>query len=301
MFKECIITDQYGQEFKFNFGGYDFNGHPYDIEESGVYIADIDGLGPSEITVNTMKIASGMGGVFMSSTHAIRDLVFTFMINPYHDPAVIRRRLYKAFPSNQKINMRFITDLLDVNIDGYRTEADSTVFTSMGNITMTVTCPDVFFRSTKESAIQFAGVTPMFEFPFENEGDDPQLVMSEIYQEDYRQVYYDGDTDAGLVIYMRANGYIKNPIIHHTSSNNFMKINIELNEGQTIVIDTRRNQKDVKLINKNLSEENILGNLSKDSNWIYIHHGDNEFGYDAEKGRDVLNITLTFNTVYEGI
>ena len=79
-----------------------------------------------------------------------------------------------------------------------------------------------------------------------------------------------------------------------------MVINIELAEGDDLIISTVSNSKYIRRL-RNGVYTNVLNSLDRKSSWFKLARGDNAFAYQAEEGMTNLRFDVSHTVLYEGI
>lgn len=93
-----------------------------------------------------------------------------------------------------------------------------------------------------------------------------------------------------MVIKFKANENVKNPIIYNYKTKEFIKVNIDLKQGDIISIATSFYKTIASLYTKNEKHEviDITDKLETNTSYFYISVGNNTFFIDAEKGSENL-------------
>ena len=104
MIKSLTITNHLGESIELELGA---------PEKSGLFISQIEGLGPPKATVNTSDMATNDGSLFNSSRVGQRNIVLTlgFLFNPTIEDS--RQKSYKFFPFS-----RYLKDSKTVRSEG---------------------------------------------------------------------------------------------------------------------------------------------------------------------------------------
>lgn len=282
-------------------------------ENSGFVIREITGLGPSKATINATELSTSDGSVFNSARIETRNIVFNLKILASPTIELARQKLYKYFPIKKRIKLQFETDTRICDIFGYVETNEVVIFSNQVSTQISVICPDPYFYSAGSDAktiTLFSGVEAAFEFPFSNESLTlPLLVFGEIrlYQE--RNIYYNGDSETGLTIYIHALGEATNLTIYNIATSEFMKIDtvrlttltgFPIIAGDDIIISTIKGGKYISLL-RGGSYINILNCLDLNSTWFQLTKGDNQFGFVAETGGTTLQFRVENYKVFEGI
>lgn len=301
-------------------------------EKSGFLIKSVTGLGPSKATINTTELATTDGAFYNSARVTQRNIVFELMFvltENGEDIETVRQKTYRYFPLKHPVRIDIETDNRTLSIDGYTESNEPDIFSNKEGAQISIICPDPFFYSNRISKTTFYGVDAAFEFPFSNESvDSPLLIFGNILTKRENNVYYEGDSEIGVQITIRANGVAKNVTIYNAATREIMKIDTSrlpkteedsdgesstdnktkdgestestLINGDEIIINTMKGQKSITLVREGIAY-NVLNCLSKDANWFTLSKGDNVFAFTAEEGIDNLQFYIENLIVYEGV
>lgn len=282
-------------------------------ENSGFVIKEITGLGPSKAVINSTELSTSDGSVFNSSRIESRNIVFNLKILASPTIEAARQKLYKYFPIKKRIKLQFETDTRICDIFGYVETNEVVIFSNQVSTQISVICPDPYFYSAGSDAktiTLFSGVEAAFEFPFSNESLTlPLLVFGKIRLDQERNIYYNGDSETGLTIYIHALGEATNLTIYNIATSEFMKIDtvrlttltgFPIIAGDDIIISTIKGGKYISLL-RGGSYINILNCLDLNSTWFQLTKGDNQFGFVAETGGTTLQFRVENYKVFEGI
>jgi len=117
-----------------------------------------------------------------------------------------------------------------------------------------------------------------------------------------KNVIYDGDAETGVTIVLHANGTVVNPAITSIRTNETMIISKSMSNSDEIIISTVKGKKSATFI-RNGAYTNILSSLGQNIPWFTLVKGDNQFRINTENqgGLNVLEVSIRFNTLYEGV
>lgn len=268
------------------------------LTSNGNYaLLSVGGLTPPAATINTAVIATNDGAVFNSSRLGTRNIVLT--IAPLNSIETNRINLYQYFKAKQYIKLYLENNTRSVWIDGYIETMDGDLYTETQQIQISIICPDPYFKDTETGLYTFGNVVSLFQFPF-SIAETPGIPISELDEYVEIAITNNSDDETGVIITMLANGTVENPTIYNQTTNENFTLNITMQTGDLITIDTRRGYKRVTLT-RNAVVTNILNNMSQNSEWLNLVVGDNIFTYSCESGADNLNINVTLQPIYEGV
>ena len=304
MIKSLTITNHLGESIELELGA---------PEKSGLFISQIEGLGPPKATVNTSDMATNDGSIFNSSRVGQRNIVLTlgFLFNPTIEDS--RQKSYKYFPIKKRIRIEVETENRICETYGIVESNEPIFFSAMTGTVISVICPDPYFYSTGEDGLTvstFFAQDPLFEFDFSNESLTENLIeFGNIISVPEQTIFYEGDADTGVVMYLHALGAVENITIHNTQTLESMRIDTDklttltgsgLGAGDTIIISTIKGAKSIYLLRLGV-HINILNCLDRNSDWFQLSKGDNVFAYEVEVGSSNLEFRIENQTLYEGV
>jgi hypothetical protein len=288
-------------------------------EKSGFNIFNMTGLGPGTAEIRTSEITTSDGAVYNSARRPARNIVLTLRFLAEPTVEEVRQKSYKYFPIKRPLTLLVETDKRLAEITGYVESNDPVIFEKNEYTQISIICPNPDFFSAGSDGNNitvFYGVEPMFDFPFANESlSDYLLIMGEIRNEQEQLIYYSGDSEIGVTIYINAIGEASNIIIYNVGTRETMSINTNrlatmtgvtspsgygVLAGDQIIISTIRNAKSIRLLRDGIYT-NILNCLEKKTSWFQLARGDNIFAFDAESGATNLEFRIENRTVYEGV
>lgn len=169
MIKAVTVTNYLGESLTLELS------NPFDI---GINVRSIEGIGPPKGNVNYTEIASGDGGQFNSARASIRNITMQLGLMPVPTVEEARHRVYKYFPLDQQVTLRFETDKRLCEITGWVEECEPDIFSDDETIDVSIVCPDPYFYSVDSQlgTVNFSSVVDEFEFPFENSPDNESKI-----------------------------------------------------------------------------------------------------------------------------
>lgn len=284
-----------------------------DNPEHGMIIKKIDGLGPPKALINSTDLATNDGSLFNSARLDKKNITMQLLLTAAPNIETSRQRTYKYFPIKKEIEVLIELDNRIAKITGHVESNEPNVFSKEEEMSISIICDDPYFYSAGENGIQttvFYGVEPLFEFEFENDSLEEDLIeFGSIENQREKNIYYNGDAEIGIIITIHAVGEAQNISIYNTETREHMYIDTDKLEkltekgivaGDTIIISTVRGNKSIYLL-RDGRYTNILNCLSKDSDWFQLSKGDNIFAYVCEYGSENLEFIIENQVVYEGV
>ena len=137
----------------------------------------------------------------------------------------------------------------------------------------------------------------------------PVIEMGSIEVLKERTIYYDGDTETGVIIKIHAIGNAEHIVIYNTGTREKMILDTDklatltgsgLTAGDEITISTIKGNKYITLL-RNGREYNILNIMDKNADWFQLAKGDNIFTYTATYGASNLQFKILNQIAFEGV
>lgn len=300
MIKSVTVTNFLGERFKMVLTD------PY---ESGMYIKSIDGLGPTKANINISDVSGVDGGEYNSARAETKNVVLSLGFLEKPDIETMRHLSYRYFPLKKKLTLTIETDYRIASIDGYVESNEPDIFAEQEGCQVSVLCPKPYFY-TDDIVTVFTGVAQLFEFPFENNSlTTNEIVLSEIRDDIFKEIYYYGDVDTGIRAEIRFFGEATNIGIVNATTRERMTIDTNAiatitgaapTAGDEIILSTIKGDRYITLYRGGVFY-NILNAVARGSAWPQLYRGSNVFTYTADSGMPNLEFRIFNNVLYEGI
>lgn len=278
-----IVENEHGDQLELT------NNKNYDVLE-------VIGTNPPPAVINTSIITGVDGSKFNSSRINQRNLVISLDIKP----PIERNRLilYKYFRSKRYIKIYYITETRNVFTEGYVETFENNPFTQRQQPQISIICPNAYWRSVKEVGLNFSKVNALFEFPFSISQEGVEFSTVEKLSSSSIDV---GEIETGAIITMYAeSNQIINPKFQNLTTDTFFGLDINMNTGDLITINTQQGEKSVILL-RNGEIINLLSNRTPGSTWLTFIPGENEVTYTADVGQENLTVNIKVLPKYEGV
>lgn len=256
----------------------------------------IEGLLPSKTIINSTIVANKDGAIYNSSRVDIRNIEIT--IKPSFPVEENRQRLYRYFPQKKEITLYFKNENRDLMIEGRVEDFDGSLFDMKQTISINIQCLSPYFKDRKNSYTEMSVVYDMFEFPFSIE--EGGIEFSRIEKSLTQNIYNAGDIQTGLIIEIYASGEVVNPIIYNADTREYFGLNITMQYGDLIRINTNQFNKYVELVRYGQTR-NIINNILKGNKWFMLIPGDNLFTYKCDVGEEFVNFKFIYSNCYGGV
>lgn len=301
MIKSITVTNPKGESLKMEL---------MNPSTSGLFITNVEGLGPSQANIITNDLATIDGSIFSNAKQQNRNIVLTLGMWMDEDIELMRQRTYRYFPIKKRVSIRVETDKKIIECSGYVESNNPVIFTEQEYTQISIICPDPYFYDLADEIVSFSGVMNLFEFPFSNESlTDNLLEFGTISLDTRRTIDYIGDEDTGININIQVLGEVKNIRINNVDTYEKFIINTEkiksitgrkLGPGDEIYISTTKGSKSIRLL-RNGHWTNIISAIDKDSDWFQLSVGPNTFNFTAEDGKDNITLTFIYRNAYGGV
>jgi hypothetical protein len=282
---EIILENAAGDRLYFN-------------QNTALTVVDIQGLNPPTATINTSQIALIDGAKYNSAKLDMRTINIAFAIE--YDAPAKRIAVYDVLKSKQYVKMYYNGDYRKVYIEGYIQSIDITYFAMKQIVTCAILCPSPYFKEAQAIVDELRSVISSFHFPFAST-EEPELVLGYVSTESGITIENDGDVDCGMIITLFARDAVTNPRIFNYVSREYFGLNISMQQGDYIYIDTRQGHKTVTLL-RGGQNINIFNYVTQGSTWLQLADNGSTFVYEIGSGNMLdLVVTFTHENLYEGV
>lgn len=264
--------------------------------EENYQVVHVDGLNPPEAEIYTNAVAGMDGEKFKSTKLQMRNLVLTIKING--DVEANRLHLYEYFRTGAWCKIYYSNDSRSVFIEGYVETIENDLFTISQEMQVSIVCPDPYLKSLMTIYADISKVFGMFEFPFDISAEGIEFAGIEPDREVV--VINAGEIETGLLITLTASETVQTPIIYNVGTGEFIKLNITMQAGDVILIDTNKGHKTIKKISGAITT-NVINSFDSGSSWLQLNTGVNVFTYTATEGAELLKVEMEANLLYEGV
>ena len=169
---------------------------------SGLYITDLHGLGAPDANVNMTDYAVIDGALYNSSRAQKRNITMTIQpLKPNFEAN--RLKVYALFPVKKKVRLLIETHTRLCYIDGYVETCDANVYSTRGQVAVSILCPDPYFRELSTTRSMYYRAAPMFHFPIGTVTNPPPYVLG-MLSDNFQviNINYGGDADTGVMLYL---------------------------------------------------------------------------------------------------
>lgn len=281
-------------------------GESLEFGVEGLYHCNVskDVAGISDIT-NTIYSSNSMGqhgNTYIGQRIEARAITVTGHINTKDKTQAItlRREALKILNPELKGILTYVygdyTRLIDCYID------DSPVFyrkSVLVQFDITFNCLNPFWREEYETVEDIASWIGSWEFPCAIDEEEGMIFG---YREEAVIVncYNIGDVSTEMKIRFTAIGDVENPILLNINTQEYIKINATIQEGDVLEVNTEYGNKYAQ-ISRSGEVTDYFRYIDVDSTFMKLDIGDNIFRYDADDGVSMLEVTILYRAKYLGV
>ena len=258
-------------------------------------LTSIEGVS-AEGQINTSNISGYDGSTVVSTSIPMRNIsiLLRFFEGDAEKP---KQQLYSLFPITKEIELQYISDFGTKKINGVvqKVEVSPNVYPLVAQIS--ILCTDPFFKSIDMNIQAMSTIKPLFKFPFTFNGP---FKFGERSSSVIDNFVNDSAIDVYPIIEFSAISALTNPSIMNIDTYEKMKINIEMNAGDKVIIDTRIGEKTITKVSNNM-KTNIFNCMDNDFTFFKLYSGDNYIKYDADTNAEGLQIAIKWESLYGGV
>ena len=261
-------------------------------------IDEIDGLYPPSATINTSEISLYDGARFTSSKMNTRQLDIRIAIE--RDAEANRIALYNVIKSKKYIKVSYANGVRDVYIEGYVSDMNIDYFANKQTVTISILCPQPYFKDAQEIIENVQSIIDDFIFPFAITATEKKPIGH--YDDNVEiNIQNTGDVEGGMVIEIRAIGQVVNPTIFNRETRESFGLNFTMNSGDVIYINTNQGNKSAQLL-RGGEYINVFNYIKQNSTWLQLTPGDNVFTYQADdESASYMEVSFSHQHLYEGV
>ncbi|MEC2390221.1 phage tail protein [Bacillus thuringiensis serovar shandongiensis] len=287
MKKHVVIENRLGEKIEFGplppyvLVSIDLSGSEADIVQTKGYMQD--GITAGAVTMRAMQYpiefymeSTGLEGIYQLRKNMNR------ILNPKLGPFTFTITLPHGTFQNQ---------IMIESLPKYREEDEKFLVIQQG--IFHIFTPDPYWKG-KEIEVPLVSWEPRFAFPF---SFPPNVILG--VKGEQKVVKNEGDEDTPCVIDIY--GPCTNPIITNQATNEFIKINREIQAGQRIEINTAYGQKTVEIVLNNGVRRNAYNWIAYGSTLFSLQRGTNVLMYESELGKDSATVIVCFRERFIGL
>lgn len=307
--------------------------NPY---KNGLVVGTVTGTGPVKANITMDDWAIVDGARFNKARIPKRNIVIPIIYVGDTSVEELRHMVYKYFPEKEKVQLTFVNDSGEYNIEGYIEDNNVPMWVKQEQSQISILCENPYFYRENEIVQTFVKSIPQFHFHngfFPSNkffADYPQIslehptghptpavaLLNDIEEGSSDKIYGNlmmtgrkirshyitvdniSTIPIGLKINMTALGSVENPRFVNLTTNEGFYLKGTFEKGTAITIDTRSGYKRVSYGDGTnaITTMDIL-----QSKWIQLQPGENIIKYGAKTGSSSMDVSVSFRPLYEGI
>lgn len=288
-------------------------GHSPSGEKLEFGITSITGLEASEVEIHTSDNALVDGSTVDGKRIKSRPVHLEATLRDDTNNAENRQRIIKFFNPKYSgtltVNHSGTERNIEYELEGWTFVAKANVYNRLA-ISVDLICPDPYLKNMSDFGRNMADFTALFAFPW-------CVLASKVYDtpnpykgltlagqpSGYRTLNTnvllanDGDVPCGIQIkFVAMRGPVSGPKITHLGSGYFIRVNVSMEQGDVLVIDTSARNQIIKL-----NGVNAYQHIDRLSEPFELEVGDNYLEYDADENYSNLDVMLYYTPLYLGV
>lgn len=259
------------------------------------YIVEVQGVTPVAADVSYSDVAGGDGGLFNAARVGVRSIELLIALRGA-DIERKRLQLYQFFRAKTTVTFAYRTDLRDVQAECIvETPPEGDLFSKRQVFSVSLLAMNPYFHSAEKLHADLLAIISMFEFPFFR--DEPAAMSEELITNEAVLANYGEDTTTPICT-MDFDGRVLNPIVYFDGQ--FFAVDIELQEGDRIVVDARRGKKTVTL-RRDGADQNVLNRVRAGSRWFSLPVGETVYQFSADAGPELMHVRFDWYELFAGV
>lgn len=155
-------------------------------------------------------------------------------------------------------------------------------------------CVSPYFESVDDYGNNVASITKQFAFPLIIPSGRGLIMGYKTFNNNVVLVN-DGDCETGAEIHIKAvGGKVVKPKI--SLNDKFIALNINMEDGDTLVINTNQRKKSITL-----NDENVVQKIDRKSAFFNLNVGTNVLNYESDEGYSYMEVYIYFHKKYLGV
>ncbi|MDR1210046.1 MAG: phage tail family protein [Clostridiales bacterium] len=176
----------------------------------------------------------------------------------------------------------------------YPVKIEQPTIHQMLKVRVRLNCPNPYWRDVDDYGKNIALRVPLLAFPFVCLADRGVIADYRLYGVEV-PIQNGGDIPVGARVVFQALGKVVNPRIT-LNHNEYFAIELIMIRGDELIFDS-----DIDNTLVTLNGENVENQTEPGMTFFQVPRGDSVISFDAEAGRDNMNVTLYFTPQYVGV
>ncbi|MEI7667982.1 MAG: phage tail family protein [Erysipelotrichaceae bacterium] len=264
-------------------------------EDPRFQLIDLQGLNPPKATFSTSTLAGFDGSRVNGSMVNARNILMTLQLSG--DIEENRLKLYDIFKVKRSGTLIYNSEVLSIQIEAYVESVEIPPMVWPIKALISLICPQPYFEDLQDILVDVTSIESAFSFPLEliSSGE----VLGIIHPSEATNILNPGDIQIGMIIRFQAIGQVVNPKILNTITLEYIQLQLTLQAGDVVVINTEVGQKRIELTRAG-ETTNQFNTLVLGSTFLQLDEGDNVLYVTCTSGSTFLLTQLTIRPKYYG-
>lgn len=256
-------------------------------------VLTIEGLEASKYTINSIK-SNQDGTIITSKKIEPREIIITGDIKKNQNEDINRALLISFFnPKSDgilRVNRNGVEKKIVYDVSAFK--FSNKKMSEWQQFKIELECSNPYFESIDNFGKNIALITKQFAFPLVI---CPKKIMGFKTYNNNVLLLNDGDCETGCEIRIKAaGGKVTRPKV--SLNDKFIAVNVEMEFGDELVINTKPRQKSI-ILNGN----NVVNKIDRKSDFFSLNVGNNIMTYESDEGYQDMEIYVYFYKKYLGV
>lgn len=267
----------------------------YDHDNTEFFLVSLDGVYSIKNAVKTSQNATTDGSSYSGEALEQRNIVITANIRRNYQKN--RDTLSRVFKVHSEGTFYHTEEGQTRKIEYYVESIDIAEKGIIRPCTISLICPDPYFKDDEATHIEMASWEDGFEFEIEID-EEVGMEFGARSKETIKVVDNDSTTSIGIQMTIIAEDIVINPVIMNVTTGETLKLLCEMLPDDEIVITTDLGNIDV-ILRRGGKEYDYNYTVDEDNEgYVQLETGRNYINYTADSGGDYMNVNFDFENRY---
>lgn len=267
----------------------------YDHDNTEFFLVSLDGVYSIKNAVNTSQNATTDGSSYSGEALEQRNIVITANIRRNYQKN--RDTLSRVFKVHSEGTFYHTEEGQTRKIEYYVESIDIAEKGIIRPCTISLICPDPYFKDDEATHIEMASWEDGFEFEIEID-EEVGMEFGARSKETIKVVDNDSTTSIGIQMTIIAEDIVINPVIMNVTTGETLKLLCEMLPDDEIVITTDLGNIDVILRRGGIEYDYNYTVDEDNEGYVQLETGRNYINYTADSGGDYMNVNFDFENRY---
>lgn len=264
-------------------------------EDPGFQLVDLQGINPPKASFSTSTLAGFDGSRITSSMVNARNIILVLQLSG--DIEANKLKLYDIFKIKRSGNLIYNSETLSIQIEAYVEGIEIPPMVWPIKALISLLCPQPYFEDLQDILIEVVAIDPALSFPLELFSSGIEIGI--IYPSEAQNIVNPGDIPIGMIVKFQAIGPVIKPKIINTITLESLELNLTLQSGEIITINTESGKKRIEL-NQAGVITNQFNSLVLGSTFLQLDEGDNVLYTTSQSGSSFLMTQIIIRPRYSG-